>query len=100
MGITKVNKIGGTIHNERTILILTLLSIPIVLALSFDFTVHFHSTGGPYPKAEIATSNMLLRPLMRYFGDREERYGAKLLKEIKARFEDMTRVFMDIKNVS
>lgn len=37
---------------------------------------------------------------MRYFGDREERHGAKLLKEIKAMFENMTKVFMDVKNVS
>ena len=68
--------------------------------VSFDFTLHFHSPGGSYSKTEIPTSNMLLGPLMRYLGDREERHGAKLLKEIKAMFEDMTKVFMDMKNVS
>ena len=36
---------------------------------------------------------------MRYFGDREERHGAKLLKEIKGMFESMTKVFMDMKDV-
>ena len=36
---------------------------------------------------------------MRYLGDREEKQGAKVLKEIKAKFEDMTKVLMDMKNV-
>ncbi|XP_078383909.1 uncharacterized protein LOC144666360 isoform X1 [Oculina patagonica] len=54
--------------------------------------------GSPYSKPEIPTSNMLLRPLMRYFGDREERHGAKLLKDIKTMFEDMTKFFVDMKN--
>ena len=72
----------------------------LFLAVLFDLTLHLNASGGSYSKAEIPSSNMLLRPLMRYFGDREERHGAKLLKEIKAMFENMTKVFMDIKNVS
>ena len=76
------------------------LPILAVLALSFDFTLHFHAPDGAYSKAEIPTSNMQLRPMMRYLGDREERHCAKVLKEIKVMFEDMTKVFMDMKNVS
>ena len=36
---------------------------------------------------------------MRYFGDREDKHGAKLLKEIKGMFQNMTKVFADMKNV-
>lgn len=43
-------------------------------------------------------SDTLLRPLMRYLGDREEKHEAKLLKEIRGMFENMSRVFADMKN--
>lgn len=57
------------------------------------------ATGSPYSKPGIPSSNTLLRPLMRYFGDREDMLGANLLKEMKGMFENMTKVFADMKNV-
>ena len=61
--------------------------------------VLFIGTGSPHSKPDISQSDKLLRPLMRYFGDREDRQGAKLLKEIKGMFQNMTKVFADMKNV-
>ena len=41
----------------------------------------------------------MLRPLIRYIEDREDRLEAKLLREIKGMFENMTKTFVDMKNV-
>lgn len=66
----------------------------------FDFMFYFYFLGGLYFKIEIFILNMLLWFLMWYLGDKEEKYGVKVLKEIKVKFEDMIKVLMDMKNVS
>ena len=50
-------------------------------------------------KCASPSPQILLRPLMRYLGERDERQGTKLLSEIRGMFENMTRMFADIKNV-
>lgn len=36
---------------------------------------------------------------MKYLGDRVDKHEAKLLREIRERINDLTKVFMDMKNV-
>lgn len=56
-------------------------------------------TDGPSSKYGTPSPEILLRPLMLHLGDRDERQGTKLLSEIRGMFENMTRMFADMKNV-
>lgn len=55
-------------------------------------------TDGPSSKYGTPSPEILLRPLMLYLGDRDERQETKLLSEIRGMFENMTRMFADMKN--
>lgn len=57
----------------------------------------FNKAGDPYRK--LSDPNTLTRPLMKYLGDRVDKHEAKLLREIRERINDLTKVFMEMKNV-
>ncbi|XP_022789661.1 uncharacterized protein LOC111329287 isoform X1 [Stylophora pistillata] len=60
--------------------------------------LEWHPAGDSHCKPDDPRSNTLTRPVMRYFGDHVDKVEAKVLREIRERIEDLTKVFMDLKN--
>ena len=72
------------------------ICLTIDLFTKLIFIQIFVPTGSPSSKNDIPSADTRLR---RYIGDRLDRQEAKLLREIKGMFENMTKAFMDMKNV-